>query len=103
MMKKKLPEIFQNTIEKNLKNNEDVYYSGNEGISKNKNIVKKNNIREQINKIFSSPNYVYKANVKISTNDKTFTTRIIGRNKNYLITMDNKTILIDSIKNIEIE
>lgn len=103
MMKKKLPEIFQNTIEKNLKNNEDVYYSGNEEIPKNKNIVKKNNIREQINKIFSSPNYVYKANVKISTNDKTFTTRIIGRNKNYLITMDNKTILIDSIKNIEIE
>ena len=106
-MKKKLPEIFKNTIDKELDNNENVYYSAtNKPESKINNAakeVKKNDIREKINKIFLSTSYIYKANVKIITKDKSFSTKIIGRNKNYLITMDNQTIPIDSIIDIENE
>lgn len=99
-MKKKLPEMFQNKIEKKLNNNNKLYYSASNESPKKET---KKIIHKQINEIFSSPNYIYKANVKITTNDKSFNTQIIGRNKNYLITMDNKTILIDSITDIEIE
>lgn len=97
-----LPKVFKNNIEKKFNNNNCVYYSCNdnrsndniENISDNKNIVQK------INEIFSSPNYVYKANVEITLKDKTITKRIIGRNKNYIITMDNMLIPINEIINI---
>ena len=103
-MNKKLPEIFQNKIDKTLDNNENIYYSATKTAKETIDINEKPvTIREKINKIFSSPTYVYKANVKITLDDKTYNTRIIGRNKNYLITMDNKTILIDDIKNIEVQ
>ena len=72
------PKVFRNTINKSIKNNENVFYSKNEV----KNEIKESkNIIQKINEIFASPNYIYKANVKIKTNDDIITTRIIGRNK----------------------
>lgn len=98
-MDKQLPKVYHNKINKKLNNNTQ-YFSSSE---KPNNIKNKNpkNIRKKINDIFSSPNYIYKANVTITTKDQTINERIIGRNKNYLITMDNKTILIDDIIDIE--
>ena len=60
-----------------------------------------NKIDKKINEIFSSPNYVYKANVEITLKDKKVTKRIIGRNKNYIITMDNTLIPISDITDIK--
>lgn len=109
-MKKNLPKVFQNTINKELKNNESIYYS----LSKNDNVViKKNekkeyeeivnngNIEKKINDIFTSSNYVYKAKVDIKTSNSTINTRIIGRNKEYIITFDNKKIPIKDIIDIK--
>ncbi len=108
-MKKKLPEVFHNNIDKKLYNNEDVFYS----VKDNKIIDKKENqkndttikksIKQKINEIFASSSYVYKANVVIKTNDGTIRKRIIGRNSKYLITMDNEKILINDIIDIEKE
>lgn len=92
------PKVFRNTINKSIKNNENVFYSKNEV----KNEIKESkNIIQKINEIFASPNYIYKANVKIKTNDDIITTRIIGRNKDYIITMDNKLIPIKNIIDIK--
>ena len=94
------PKVFRNTINKNIKNNEKVFYSKNkieEEVIDNRNAIQK------INSIFASPNYVYKANVKIKTKDDIITTRIIGRNKDYIITMDNKLIPIKDIIDIKSE
>lgn len=107
-MNKKLPEIFHNTIDKKLNNNEDVFYSANnnEEIKEEKKINKinyKKSIRQKINEIFASPSYVYKASVIIKTKDNTINKRIIGRNSKYLITMDNEKIDIDNIIDIELE
>lgn len=95
---KDLPKVFHNKIDKKFDNNKTVYYSNRgevEEVNDNKSIQKK------INDIFSSPNYVYKANVEISLKDKKITKRIIGRNKNYIITMDNELIPIDEITDIK--
>lgn len=109
-MDKKLPKVFQNKIDKDISNNNKFYYSANKDINDNlikenanKEITKPKNINKKINEIFASPTYVYKANVEITTNDSTITTKIIGRNKSYLITMDNKTIKIDDIIDIKVK
>lgn len=107
-MSKKLPEVFHNNIDKKINNNDDVFYSlkSNKDLNKDKD-EKKNidikNIRKKINEIFASSNYVYKANVIIKTNDEIINKKIIGRNSKYLITMDNKTIPIDDIIDIEVK
>ena len=98
---KDLPKVFRNNINKKFDNNNSVYYSNND----NRNIDFENtndskNVIQKINEIFSSPNYVYKANVEITLKDKKITKRIIGRNKNYIITMDNMLIPINEIINI---
>ena len=69
----------------------------------NKKEIKPKNINRKIDEIFASPTYVYKANVEITTKDSTITTKVIGRNKSYLITMDNKTIPIDNIIDIKLQ
>lgn len=101
-MGKKLPEVFHNSINKKLSNNNNIFYSKDDT-----NMVEekkdRKNIRKKINDIFSSSDYVYKANVKITTSDNSFVTKIIGKNKNYLITMDNKIIPIEDIIDIEKE
>lgn len=99
-MNKKLPKVFQNQINKNINNNEKYYYSANNKKNKNE-INEPKNIRKIINSIFLSPNYIYKANVIIKTKNAEYETKIIGRNKEYLITMDNKTIKIDDIIDIK--
>lgn len=100
-MEKKLPEIFHNKIEKKLNNNESVFYSkDNKKIETEDNRNDNLNISQKINQIFSSPNYIYKADVLIKLKDKELNTRIIGRNKNFLITMDNQLIPITDILDI---
>ena len=109
-MAKKLPKVFQNTIDKDISNNDKFYYSANKN-EKNietkeptkLKIPKPNNINKKINEIFASPTYVYKANVEVTTKESNITTKIIGRNKNYLITMDNKTIPIKDIIDIKLK
>lgn len=89
------PKVFQNNGNKKFNNNNDVFYS------KNNNDVSTKNIYQKINDIFSSPNYIYKANVEISLKDKIISKRIIGRNKDFLITMDNELIRINDILDIK--
>lgn len=113
-MEKKLPKVFANKIDKELKNNERVYYERGTSEVENKekvpetNVTKKIkipeelNINQKINKIFGSSRYVYKADVTIKLKDgNTVDKKVIGRNKNELITMENELIkisLIDDIK-----
>lgn len=98
---KELPKVFKNKINKTINNNKKVFYSNNkEEITKQETIDSKN-INQKINSIFSSPNYIYKANVEITLKDKVINKRIIGRNKNYIITMDNELIPIVDIIDIK--
>ncbi len=95
---KELPKVFQNNINKDFKNNSNVFYSSERNIEEN---IDNRNVLQKINDIFSSPNYVYKANAEIVLKDKTVNKRIIGRNKNYIITMDNELIPITDIVDIK--
>ena len=95
---KELPKVFHNKIDKKFDNNRSVFYSNN--TYEEDRSIDTRTVLQKINEIFSSPNYVYKANVEITLKDKKVTKRIIGRNKNYIITMDNDLIPISDIVDI---
>lgn len=98
-MDKKLPKVFANKVEKDFTNNDRVYYEKN-NVDRKK--TKSNlSVIEKINQIFSSSRYVYKADVDITLSTGKISKKIIGRNKNELITMDNELIKISDIIDIE--
>ncbi len=107
-MKKELPKIYVNKIDKVLTNNKKVSYGfkekdeliGNHNINS---IVEKGNmnVEEKINAIFSSPGYVYKAKVDIKLNDGVVTKQIIGKNNTHIITIENELIPIIDILDID--
>jgi len=90
-MKKNLPHVFKNTINKTLYNNEKVFYG------------KSNNDYHEVNidELFKQ-NQIYRTNVKITLkNDKVVEKNIIGRSIKHLITKDNELIPIEDILRIE--
>ena len=110
-MEKKLPSVFANKIDKELCNNNRVYYSSaisniseneisdspsNDRISNDLNL----NINQKINNIFNSNRYVYKADVTITMKDRKIVKKIIGQNKTHLITIENELIPISDIVDI---
>ena len=102
-MEKKLPKVFANKIDKSLNNNETVYYNKNETreIEEKDDLSSIFTVNQKINQIFSSARYVYKADVVITTKNGKMNKRIIGRNRNELITMDNEVINVNDIIDIE--
>ena len=103
-MDKKLPKVFANKINKNLDNNKSVFYSNKEDIEAVDNSIRSSNkvvnINQKINYIFSSPKYVYKADVDITTNEGVVSKRVVGKNRTHLITIDNELIPISNIIDI---
>lgn len=103
-MKKELPGIFTNKINKKMDNNDRVVVTkqNDELLEKNKkNSIFEKNINQKIQDIFNSPKYVYKAEVLITMKDKIVTKKIVGKNNNNLITIENELISISDIIDIE--
>lgn len=103
----KKPNLFVNKIEKNFDNNDRIFYSCSDSdydVKKSlleKEIKRKsNNLNKKINSIFTSSNYVYKAEVIIKFKDKEVVKKIVGKNQKHLITMDNELIPISEIIDI---
>lgn len=104
-MKKQLPKVFANKIDKSISNNEKIYYSSrinNHEESLEKNEHNNKNIYQKINDIFSSEKYVYKASVDIKLKNGTKIAKVIGHNNGYLITIDNELIPISDIEDIKL-
>ena len=97
-MKKDLPSVYSNPIEKEIKNNTEYYY----GSLRSENNIKPKNIIQQINNIFASKDFVYKKKVRVTTIDETTDVTLVGRNTTSLLTLENKTIPISNITDIEI-
>ena len=82
---------------KKVNNNKKVYSS----LYKEKEVISNVDVNKVINEIFNSKNYIYKADVIITTDEGEVSKRIIGRNSNYLITSENEKIEISKIRNIK--
>lgn len=101
-MDKKLPKVFANSLN-DVHNNEKVFYSSEDRGDTNQVVhksLKGNSVSDKIKEIFNATNYIYKADVEIVFDNETVSKRIIGKNNNNLITMDNELIPIEKIKDI---
>ena len=96
---KKLPELYTNTFDKKIDNSMDFIKINDKKIENKK--LKKYEIKDKIDNIFKSKNYIYKKNVEIFLINDTIKCSIIGKTKNSLITIDNKLININDIVDIK--
>ena len=102
-MTKKLPEMFHNDFSKNINNNTKYYSSldkSNGVINKDIKSLDRFSIEKKIFSIFNSSDYIYKADVTIVTDTGSYNKRIVGKNANNLITIDNEYIPIAIIRDI---
>ena len=90
--------LFDNKFDKEFKNNEKVFYSKNNSIDRS---IEKVDVLKKINEIFRSNDFVYKADVVITLENRKINTTIIARNNSSLITMDNEVIKINEILDIK--
>ena len=104
---KELPKIFKSPLLNPPHNNLNVYYSKEEAKEERSVETKEiigETIDDKINRIFTSPTYVYKMKVEIEMkNGQRLTKQIVGRHLGKLITMDNELLPISDIKDIRVE
>ena len=110
---KDLPKMYRNKIEKEITNNKKIFSTM---YNDEKNTIEKDNrnvnqiitprktytVEQKIANIFNSPNYIYKIDVVIVTDNETKNKRIVGKTKTNLITIDNEYIPINTIRDIYI-
>lgn len=112
-MDKKLPGVFQNPIDHHVKNNKEYFYldkketepEKKQELTREEKVTQElfgTNVNQKIKQIFSSANYIYKADVEITLKDKTVTTKVIGKNGHSLITFDNELIPVRDIIDIKL-
>ena len=101
-MEKELPKMYHTKINKPINSIQKIYSSVYDKSSDEviDNRYSNISIDKKINNIFNSYDYVYKADVVIVTDDGKLNKRIIARNKNNLITIDNEYIPISIIRDI---
>ena len=100
-MKKDLPKMYHSSINKNIENVQNIFSSINYRDNDIRSIsYNQFDIENKINNIFNSPNFIYKADVNILTDKGLIKKKIIGKRNGYLITIDNETIPINTIKDI---
>lgn len=102
-MSKELPRMYQNKINKSIPNIQKVYSTidhHNDDRNTNQTKYSTVSIDRKIDCIFNAPDYVYKADVTIVTDNETIRKRIVARNKNNVITIDNEYIPISIIRDI---
>ena len=102
---KELPKMYHSNIRKNISNRQEVYTSLEkedleEVRNRDKNLDDKLLIRQKIYDIFNAKDYIYKVDVTIVLDGETVNKRIVGKNRDNLITIDNEYIPIDSIRDI---
>lgn len=99
-MKKKLPNIYKNDKIINT-NNKSIFKVNSSSDTYNNN--DNNNVSETIRKLFKTNKYIFNIGVIIETDSKKYDTKIAGKIKNSIVTVDGDTIPIIEIKNIIIK
>jgi len=98
-MKKDLPNVFANLIDKKFDNVQEVYHTKYEKEEVRK--VAQISVEEKIKRIFNSPNHVYKSRVLITTDKGKVEEIVVGRTNFSILTLNGKNIKIYEINDIE--
>ena len=96
----KLPKVFQNPINKKIDNDQRCFVSFDNNLGKS--FSNKSVNLDDIDNILNDRHRISKPAVKIITTDDVIQCKIVSRNNDFILTMDNRKIPINKIKNIEI-
>lgn len=103
-MKKELPNIYKNQFSHDINRNLDVYHvKDNLNYGKDTNHNSELTVEQKLKKLFQSSRYIFNIEVKIITNKKEYDTKIAGKVKNSIVTVDGDTIPIIEIEDIIIK
>lgn len=97
---KELPKMYHTKINKTMNNTQKIYSTINNKESIIDNKYSNISIDKKIDNIFNDVNFVYKADVTIVTDTDTIRKRIVARNNNNIVTIDNEYIPISIIRDI---
>lgn len=105
-MTKELPKVFVNRHGKKINNNKETFCSlfeeTREKEKKSQHYLEELLVKKKIDEIFSSPRFIYKMKVLILTDEGEVRENIIAKADNSLITLNNKKININEIRDIKI-
>lgn len=102
---KKLPSINKFSINSKIKNNKVVFDSLKEDVEDNinSNIENSNiSVRDKIKELINKESYIFNIKVNLVFKDHEEICQIAGVVNNHIITMDNKIIKIDDVKDIKV-
>lgn len=112
-MDKKLPRIFRNDFNKEINNNRSVYYvkanddefsfSTRKEQKIQEDISTNQTVEEKLNAIFKPGRHSFNVDVEIMTKDKVYHTKIAGKIRDTIITLDNDVIAMQDILDIKIK
>ncbi len=103
-MKKELPRIYKNNVSKKNTHNKDVFYVRNDSVEQEKSeYLEEVDVEEKLRKLFRSSRYVFNIGVVIKTVRGEYDTKIAGKVKNSIVTIDGVVIPIIEIKDIIIK
>ncbi len=110
-MQKKLPKIYQSSFSHKVDNNNKVFYSfyqnkqsmENYPYSANleSNHQEEKSVESTLRELFQTTGYIFNIPVEIKTSTRTLDTKIAGKVKNTIITLDNDVIPISEIVSIK--
>jgi len=98
-MKKDLPNVFANPVNKNFNNVQEFFYGNEKKFERTSSSSE--SILTKINKIFNSSHHVYKSRVRIITSEGEIEKDIVGKANGNLLTLDGSLIKIIDILDIE--
>lgn len=111
---KKLPKIYQNEFDKKIHNNKSVFDSLKDSLEERTSQVEINNsspyqinddtlsVKDKIKELIKQNNYIFNTKVNLIFESHEETCQIAGIVNDHIITMENKIIKIDEIKDIKI-
>lgn len=91
-MNKELPNIFANSIDKEIKNVQETYFGNNRD---------GNSVLEVLDRLNDSSKYIFRKSVEIVTSSGRSIEKIALMTREYLLTLSNKKINIKDIKSIK--
>jgi len=105
-MKKELPHIYKNVTLGKTKRNLDVYHIKENNIDTRKVDSLDNDkmtVDAKLKKLFQSRRYIFNIEVEIITKRKVYDTKIAGKVKNSIVTIDGEVIPMIEIEDIIIK
>ena len=94
----KLPKIFKKDVSSSHINNKKISY-----VKKDYTISDSIDVFDKLDKLFKSSRYIFNIKVLIKTKDREYDTKIMSRNRNSILTIDDDLIPIKDIQELIIK